>query len=169
MDGDDHLNGTGIQAGQAEGGVPYWKVNPGSSGVGQPTNRFTYFYSTSPYTSVNTENAFTNSLGLESGHADYVGGIFYGMSGAVATNVTHVDNYEAGTLYYYYINNNRSIADRVVNQSFIFCNADYSHLPGTEDKSKQYDYYAAQYKILFVSGAGNGGPTNQAQIYPPAS
>jgi hypothetical protein len=26
-----NLNGTGIQAGQAEGGVPYWEVNPGSS------------------------------------------------------------------------------------------------------------------------------------------
>ena len=166
-----NLNGTGIRVGQAEGGAPYWEVNPGSSGVGQPTNRFTYFSSTSPYTSVSTANTFTNSLGLESGHADYVGGIFYGMSGGTATNVTHVDNYEAATLYYYYVNQSRSIAARVVNQSFIFCNADYSHLPvSTEQQiNQQYDNYAAQYKILFVSGAGNGGPTNQARIYPPAS
>jgi len=166
-----NLNGTGIQVGQAEAGAPYWEVNPGSSGVGQLTNRFTYFYSTSPYTSVSTANTFTNSLGLESGHADYVGGIFYGMSGGTATDVTHVDNYEAVTLYYYSGNNSRSIIDRVVNQSFIFCNADYSHLPVSTEQQidQQYDNYAAQYKILFVSGAGNGGPTNQAQIYPPAS
>jgi hypothetical protein len=166
-----NLNGMGVRVGQAEAGAPYWEVNPGSSGVGQPTNLFTYFYSASPYTSVSTANTFTNSLGLESGHADLVGGIFYGMSGGTATNVTHVNNYEAGTLYNYYVNNSRSIVDRVVNQSFIFCNADYSHLPVSTEQQidQQYDNYAAQYKILFVSGAGNGGPTNQAQIYPPAS
>ena len=166
-----NLNGMGVRVGQAEGGAPYWEVNPGSSGVGQPTNLFTYFYSASPYISVSTANTFTNSLGLESGHADSVGGILYGMSGGTATNVTHVDNYEAGTLYHYYVNQSRSITDRVVNQSFIFCNADYSHLPVSTEQQidQQYDNYAAQYKILFVSGAGNGGPTNQAQIYPPAS
>jgi len=166
-----NLNGMGIRVAQPEAGAPYWEVNPGSSGVGQPTNLFTYFYSASPYTSVSTANTFTNSLGLESGHADSVGGIFYGMSGGTATNVTHVDNYEAGTLYNYYVNQSRSITDRVVNQSFIFCNADYSHLPVSTEQQidQQYDNYAAQYKILFVSGAGNGGPTNQAQIYPPAS
>jgi hypothetical protein len=164
-----NINGAGIRVGQAEAGVPNWEVNPGA--VGQPTNLFTYFYSTLPYSSVSTANTFTNSLGLESGHADAVGGIYYGMSGGVATNVAYVDNYEAGTLYNYYVNQNHSITDRVVNQSFIFCNADYSHLPVSTEQQieQQYDYYAAQYKILFVSGAGNGGPTNQAQIYPPAS
>jgi hypothetical protein len=164
-----NVNGAGIRVGQAEAGAPNWEVNPGA--VGQPTNLFTYFYGTSPYSSVSTANTFTNSLGLESGHADTVGGIFYGMSGGVATNVAYVDNYEAGTLYNYYVNQSRSITDRVVNQSFIFCNADYSHLPVSTEQQidQQYDNYAAQYKILFVSGAGNGGPTNQAQIYPPAS
>ncbi|MGA2240942.1 MAG: S8 family serine peptidase [Verrucomicrobiota bacterium] len=166
-----NINGTNICVGQAEGGAPYWEVNPGSSAVGHPTNLFTYFYSASPYTSVSTANTFTNSLGLESGHADNVAGNFYGMSGGVATNVTHVDNYEAATLYYYYVYQSSSITDRVVNQSFIFCTTNYSHLPvSTEQQINQkYDNYAAQYEILFVSGAGNGGPTNQAQIYPPAS
>ena len=31
----------------------------------------------------------------ESGHADSVAGNFYGISGGVATNVAHVDNYDA--------------------------------------------------------------------------
>jgi hypothetical protein len=164
-----NVNGAGIRVGQAEAGAPYWEVNPGA--VGQPTNLFTYFYGTSPYLSVSTANTFTNSLGLESGHANAVAGNFYGRSGGTATNVAHVDNYEAGTLYNYYVNQSHSITDLVVNQSFIFCNADYSHLPVSTEQQieQQYDNYAAQYKILFVSGAGNGGPTNQAQIYPPAN
>jgi len=88
-----------------------------------------------------------------------------------ATNVTHVDNYEAGTLYYYYVNNSRSIIDRVVNQSFIFCNADYSHLPVSTEQQidQQYDNYAAQYKILlFPVPAMAARPIKLKFIRPPA-
>jgi hypothetical protein len=153
-----NINGTGISVGQAEAGTPYWEVNPGALGVGQPTNLFTFFYGTSPYLSVSTANTFTNSLGLESGHADNVAENFYGMSGSAATNVAHVDNYEANTFVNYYVNHSHSISDRVVNQSFV----------GATDSQSSYDqiydWYAAQYNTLFVSGIGNGGP-----VYPPAT
>ena len=54
----------------------------------------------------------------------------------------------------------------MVNQSFIFANPDQSHLSTNEEQSLDlsYDDYAVQYGVLFVSGAGNGGP-----IYPSAS
>jgi hypothetical protein len=153
-----NINGTGIRVGQAEAGAPYWEVDPGASAVGQPTNLFTYFYSASPYLSVSTATTFTNSLGLESGHADGVAGNFYGMSGGVATNVVHVDNYEATAFINYYVNQGHSISDRVVNQSFT---------AGTYDTNLDqiYDNYAARYNTLFVSGAGfNGSP-----VYSPAT
>jgi hypothetical protein len=151
-----NINGAGIRVGQAEAGAPYWEVNPGA--VGQPTNLFTYFYGTSPYLSVSTANTFTNSLGLESGHANAVAGNFYGMSGGTATNVAHVDNYEANTFINYYVNQGHSISNRVVNQSFT---------AGTYDTSLDqiYDNYAANNGVLFVTGAGfNGSP-----VYSPAT
>ena len=151
-----NVNGAGIRVGQAEADAPYWEVNPGA--VGQPTNLFTYFYGTSPYSSVSTANTFTNSLGLESGHADTVAGNFYGMPGGVATNVVHVDNYEANTFVNYYVNQSHSISDRVVNQSFVGATNSQSSY------DQIYDWYAAQYNTLFVSGIGNGGP-----VYPPAT
>jgi hypothetical protein len=153
-----NVNGAGIRVGQAEAGAPYWEVNPGASGVRQPTSLFTYFYGTSPYSSVSTANTFTNSLGLESGHADGVAGNFYGMPSGVATNVMHVDNYEANTFVNYYVNQSHSISDRVVNQSFIGA----TNIQSVYDQI--YDWYAARYNTLFVSGIGNGGP-----VYPPAT
>jgi hypothetical protein len=44
-----NLNGSGIRVGQAEAGygtATNWQVDPGA--VGQPANRFTFFYSVSP-------------------------------------------------------------------------------------------------------------------------
>ena len=54
----------------------------------------------------------------------------------------------------------------MVNQSFIFANADSSHLPTNEEQSvdSSYDDFAIQYGVLFVSGAGNGGT-----VYPAAT
>jgi hypothetical protein len=144
-----NLNGAGIRVGQAEAiadaGVTNYEVNPGA--VGQPTNLFTYFYGTLPYTSVNSTNTFPNSLGVESGHADTVAVNFYGIPGGVATNVAHVDNYEANTFFNYYVNAERSISERIVNQSFTF--GDYD-----TNVDQIYDNYAAQNNVLFISGAG---------------
>src|SRR5258706_8748846 len=106
-----NINGAGIRVGQAEAvesaGTTNYEVNPGT--VGQPTSLFTYFYSASPYLLVSSASTFPNSVGGESGHAGSVAGNFYGMSGGVATNVAHVDNYEANGFFNYYVAGARSI------------------------------------------------------------
>src|SRR5271170_2907772 len=163
-----NVDGTGIRVAQPESGydqVTNWEVNPGVAG--QPTGLFTYIS-----TDGSTTN-FPNSLSSESSHADSVAQNFYGIPGGVATNVAQVDNYDADYFYNDIISPPApaNTNDLVANQSFIFCNADYSHLPlnQEEEVNSAYDNYAAQYNTLFVSGAGNGGPTNQAQVYPPAA
>ena len=148
-----NLNGIGVNVGHPEASAPVFEVNPVS--VGQPTNRFTWIAETVPpepstiigYLSAPiTASTFTNSLGTDSPHADYVANAFYGTNG-VATNVAHINNYDATTFYYHYVYYNNSIAERIVNQSFTF---------GTNDNSinQYYDNYAAQHNVLFVSGAG---------------
>jgi hypothetical protein len=150
-----NLDGAGTRVGQVEGGyesATNWQVNPGAIGVGQPTNSFTYYYGTSPYLTVSTANTFPNSLGGESAHADAVGACCYGIPGGVATNVSHMDNYEANTFVNYYVNFSHAISNRVVNQSFVN--------PVTNSQSTYdqiYDNYAARFYTLFVSGVGNGG------------
>ena len=162
---DPTLTGTGVRVAQPEASYNLgtnWEVNPGA--VGQPVSLFTY-------TSADgSTNSFPNSLSSESGHADGVAGNFYGIPSGVATNIAHVDNYDANYFYNSIVATN-VINDPVVNQSFIFCNSDYSHLALSDEElvDSQYDDYAAQYNTLFVSGAGNGGPTNQAQVYPAAT
>jgi hypothetical protein len=160
-----NLNGAGIRVAQAEASAPAFEVNPAA--VNQPVSLFAYLSSTG------SSSTFPNSVGTESGHADGVGGYFYGLPGGVATNVIHVDNYDADHFFNDLISATfpASINAPVANQSFIFCNSDYSHFPvGTEQSiDSQYDDYAAQFKTLFISGAGNGGPTNQARVFPAAT
>jgi hypothetical protein len=146
-----NVNGAGIRVAQPEAGngaTTNWQVNP--STVGQPVSLFTYTSSNG------TTNNYPNLLGAESGHADAVAGNFYGVPLGVATNVAHVDNYDASYFYNSIIAGSvpPNINDAVVNQSFIFTGTNVS-LQQTIDS--QYDNYAAQYKTLFVSGAGNGG------------
>ena len=164
-----NVNGSGIRVAQPEAmeaaGTTNFEVNP--SAVGQSAGLFTYTSSNG------STNNFPNALGAESGHADGVAGNFYGLGGGVATNVAHIDNYDADYFYNSIIAVTfpPNVNDPVVNQSFIFCQPDFSHFPVSteQDIDSQYDDYAAQYKTLFVSGAGNGGPTNQARIYPSAT
>ncbi len=160
-----NLNGAGIRVAQAEASAPAFEVNPAA--VNQPVSLFTYLSSTG------SSSVFPNSVGTESGHADEVGGYFYGLPGGVATNVIHVDNYDADHFFNDLISATfpASINAPVANQSFIFCNSDFSHFPVSTEQSidSQYDDYAAQFKTLFISGAGNGGPTNQARVFPAAT
>ena len=146
-----NLNGAGIKVGQAEASAPAFEVTP--SIVGQPTNLFTWIVGSSPYLLPPSQSStFTNSLGVDSNHADNVGNDFYGIPNGVATNVAHVNNYDADTFINYYVNDNHAITERIVNQSFTF---------GTNDDSinQIYDDYAAQHDVLFVSGAGfNNNP-----------
>jgi hypothetical protein len=149
------LNGTGIPVAQPEASTSTtsaaFEVNP--STVNQPASLFTWI-STS-----GTANTFPNTVGVESGHADGVAANFYGFSTGVAPQVSHVDNYEANDFYNNLITSGAAISARVVNQSFIFANADGSHLSTIQEQAinTAYDDYVAQYGVLFCSGAGNGG------------
>jgi hypothetical protein len=153
-----NVNGAGIPVGQAEAGngaTTNWQVNP--STVGQPINLFTY------YSSGGSATTFPNALGAESGHADAVAGNFYGVPLGVATNVAHVDNYDTSYFYNSIIAATvpPNINDAVVNQSFNFTGTTVAQQQAIDSN---YDDYAAQFKTLFVSGAGNGGP-----VYPPST
>ena len=174
-----NLNGAGIRVGQPEGPEDVngfdWEVNPAY--VAQPLSLFTYI--TNGVTSTN----FPNSLGGESSHADSVAWNFYAISTGVATNVAHVDNYNANYFAQEEIETNGSITnyivslpssnidDSVVNQSFIFADVvsnNYVNTASNEEAAidSAYDDYAMQYGTLFVSGAGNGTP---AYVSPPAT
>src|SRR5580692_661303 len=69
-----NLDGTGIRVAQVEatGGVGDFQVNPSATGIGLPVSSFTWYNTNA------SANTFTNALGVESGHADQVGGEFYG-------------------------------------------------------------------------------------------
>lgn len=148
-----NLNGAGVHVAQAEAGnesPTNWEVNPANSLVGQPVALFTYASSSG------TANTFPNGVGDDSSHADAVAGDFYGLPAGVATNVAQVDNYEANYFYNSIISAflPPNINDRVVNQSFIFGAVNVTL---QQQIDSNYDNYAAQFKTLFVSGAGNGG------------
>jgi hypothetical protein len=169
-----NLDGTGIRVAQPEAGAPTFEVTPSSPWVQQPAGLFTYI------TSSGTTNNFPNSLGADSSHADTVASNFYGLPAGVATNVVHVDNYDANyfvqvsaivtpfTTNYTVSLPSSNIDDAVVNQSFIFTEANGSSIPVVEQEAidSAYDNYAARYNTLFVSGAGNGAPV---YVSPPAT
>ncbi|MGH7977530.1 MAG: S8 family serine peptidase [Limisphaerales bacterium] len=147
-----NLTGAGIRVAQPEAETstnpPTWEVNPANSLVKQPVDLFTYT------SDAGSSSAYTNSLGAESGHADSVAGNFYGLPGGVATNVAHVDNYEADYFYNSIIAAEMpvDIGDSIVNQSFTFGSLDATN---QEIVDSDYDNYAAQYNTLFVSAANN--------------
>jgi hypothetical protein len=158
-----NLNGTGIRVAQPEAGAPNFEVNPAFSWVQQPVSLFTYI------SSGGSTSVFPNGLGLESDHGDMVASNFYGMPAGIATNVAHVDNYDANyfiqvsgsTPNFIVLLPSTNINDSVVNQSFVFSSPPLA-LQTAVDMA--YDNYAAQYNTLFVNGAGNGGP-----VFPPAT
>jgi hypothetical protein len=155
-----NLDGRGIPVAQPEASLTpdyrTWQVNPAA--VGQPTNLFTYVYSNM------TATTFPNSLGLESGHADGVANQFYGIPNGVATNVAHVNNYEANDFVdnYVFSSPTRGISAAIVNQSFSFSQ---QTVPDQQQIDSMYDNYSDTYKILFVSPANNYGVYNPPSNY----
>lgn len=146
-----NLNGTGIRVGQIEavdGSNNEWEVNP--TNVLHSVSLFTYF--SNGVSSVK----YTNSLGNDSGHADAVGQIFYGILTGGATNVAHVDNVEAD----YYFNDiiqslvtlPGGVTDAVVNQSFTF---GAQNAATQEQIDSLYDNYSIKFQTLFISAACN--------------
>ena len=126
-----------------------WEVNPAA--VGKPGTFFTWS------SDLGSSTNYPNFLGLESSHANTVGGLFYGAQG-VAPAVEHVHAYEAEHYYSTYILSNAPLPARIVNQSFIFATDDQTAL------NQDYDDYAVRHQTLFVSGVGNGGA-----VAPPAT
>jgi hypothetical protein len=147
-----NVDGSGIRVAQPEGidtsttpGTNTWEVNPAT--VGQPANLFTYF------SSAGMTSTFPNSVGFESGHADSVGGNFYGRTVGVATNVAHVDNFEADYfINTYLVSNLMVLGDLVVNQSFTFGPL---AAPDQAAVDSAYDDYAETNGTIFVSAACN--------------
>jgi hypothetical protein len=154
-----NLNGTGIRVAQPEASGPglNFQVNPGIAG--QPTNLFIYSSRNGAAT------AFPNAVGGESGHANTVGGIFFGLPGGIATNVVLVDNYDAEFYVTNYVFTLSSAAAAVVNQSFTFGNVStnlptpfgYVSVNEQQQIDRAYDDYANMFATLFVSPANNGG------------
>jgi hypothetical protein len=149
-----NVDGSGIRVAQPEANTDgntndpsAFEVSPGAASF--PASRFTYI------SAAGTSNAFPNSVGNESGHADGVAQYFYGLSGGVATNVAHVDNFDADYFVNNYIVSNLTVLDDlVVNQSFTFSE---QSVGDQQQIDSEYDDYSAQYKITFVSAANNYG------------
>ncbi len=144
---DPTLTGAGVLVAQPEASVApgAWQVSP--SAVGQPVGLFTY------WAAGGSANAFPNSLGAESSHADTVGGLFYGSASGLSPQVAHVDNYDADFFYTNFITRGAPIQAIIINQSFIF---DSTNVQRQADAA--YDTFAARQNVLFVSGVGNSGP-----------
>jgi hypothetical protein len=153
-----NLNGSGVHVGQAEAQLPpppvgAWEVNPTqtSPAVNRPTNLFSYHSNT-------VVIGYPNSLGVESAHADTVAEFFYGLPSGVATNVAHIDLYEADYFISVTVPNLVGISDKILNQSFVAGLADQISV------NTNYDNYAATYGTLFVSAVGDVG-----NVSPPAT
>ncbi len=140
-----NLDGTGVRVAQVEGGAPLWEVNPGAAGLSPSV--FTW------RAAGGSTNAFPNSLGSDSQHADYVASLFYGLTGVI-TNPAQVDNLEASFFAQVLLPSLAAIQDVVVNQSF---EIDGLTLSQQQDFDLVYDGYAAKRNTLFVTGAGSGG------------
>ncbi len=147
-----NLDGSGIRVMQVEAQQTFppmgdWEVNPGNYQINLPVGRFTWF------TTNASAIAFPNSLGIDSGHADEVGGDFYGLPGGVSTNVSHIDNVEADNFYDARVPmlQNPDATARIVNESFVD-----PALTNQVVADKYYDNYAAQFNVLFITGVGDG-------------
>ena len=159
-----NLNGSGIRVAQPEANVDgntndpsAFEVNPAN--VGQPASLFTYA------SDAGATNVYPNLVGADSWHADIVGGFFYGLPGGVATNVAHVDNFDADYFINTYVFGNLLTLDaQVVNQSFAWNLATniptpvgYISVSDQQQIDSAYDDYATANGTLFISAVNNGG------------
>ena len=162
-----NLNGAGIRVAQPEAGydlVTNWEVNPVVAG--QPASLFTYI------SADGSTGSFPNSLSSQSDHADSVAENFYGIPTGAATNVAHVDNFDANFFYSNDVANLFAVNDAVINQSYIFGYVTngtpvppyFISVSDQQSLDSQFDDYAAQFGTFFVSGIGNGGAVD-----PPAT
>jgi Subtilase family len=162
-----NLDGSGVRVMQVEAQATTmppmgdWEVNPGNYQINLPVGKFTWF------TTNASSGTFPNGLGIDSGHADEVGGGFYGLPGGVSTNVSHIDNVEADNFYDMRVPmlQNPDTAARIVNESFV------DPTPTNQvPADKYYDNYAAQFNVLFITGVGDGAILEgTSQVLPPST
>jgi hypothetical protein len=155
-----NLDGAGVRVAQPEADVdtnlpPTFEVNPAAATVAADRLSYASAYGSS--------SVFPNAVGGESSHANAVAADFYGRPAGVATNVAHVNNYDADYFMNSVVATSTVIDVRVVNQSFIVYPFD---IPTEQMVDSIYDDYAARFNVLFVSGAGNGGGV---PVCPPSS
>jgi hypothetical protein len=165
---DPTLNGAGVRVAQAEGddgaAIPSFEVNPAYPTVQQTAAGFFTYYSTNGTTTVFNDGV----VGTESGHADLVGQNFYGKTQGVATNVSHVDNYDAnfiltssGTL-----RPGLTIPASVINQSFAFLTTNGVSLQIAAVDQSYDNFIALNPSKVFVSAAANAGkPASPSTAY----
>ncbi len=151
-----NLDASGIRVAQVEGvdapgTPPHFEINPGHPNVNRATNLFTW------HSALGSATTFTNSVGVESFHADGVAQFFFGTPDGVATNVSQVDNFDADHFINTFIlaPSPPEPGAKIINQSYTF---GPQTIPDQQQIDSAFDDLAAQYGILFVSGAGNAGP-----------
>lgn len=164
---DASLDGSGVTVAQVETdfqAVGNWQTDPADTGL--DTTKFTYFDSAATYP---TGTNFTSNQ--ESGHANTVGCLFYGVTSGtrgidgVAPGVDAIEMSYAG-----YHPNSIVAADvstnaKITNYSFVF-------IEQTDSTDRLYDDYADQYNSLFCNGIytdANNDPEVATQITSPAS
>jgi hypothetical protein len=152
------LNGSGIRVAQVEApetngsSPPDFEVDPNGTGVNQPASLFTY------YSTNGISNTFGDSVGSNSYHARDVAAGFYGTAIGVATNVSHVDNYEADYFNTTVIAGARSMAAQVVNSSYAIGDSQGNAIQDPSTDQEFDNYVANNPGRIFVAAAGNGGP-----------
>lgn len=191
------LNGAGVNVAQVEANfaappksgpqtIDQFEANPAGSNINNSAISMTYIdfngHQSSTTGATYTSGSYTYH-DIESGHADSVGGYFYGSNG-VASGVAHVDNYDAGYFENSVVGTLSTTSltppptlnnDKVVNQSFI------NNFPPTTTAAQaqseqtlidgEYDNYTNTYGTIFVSAVGNGSVEagTNSQINPPAT
>jgi len=140
-----NLDGAGIRVAQPEASAPTFEVDPAATG--QPEFLFTY------RSAAGEASNYPNSVGTNSDHAGWVGATFYGRPGGVATNVAHVDSYDADFFITNYVDTLAPMPPAsVVNQSFTF---GVLAVPDQQGVDSAYDDYADLFATCFVSAACN--------------
>ncbi len=140
-----NVDGSGIRVAQPEAAAPTFEVRPTS--LGQPASLFSYF------SAAGRADVYPNSVGVESGHANGVGNTFYGNPAGVATNVAHVDNYDADFFITNYVFNLAPApAAAIVNESYTF---GPQTIADQQAVDSAYDDYQDYFGTIFVSAACN--------------
>jgi hypothetical protein len=158
------FNGAGVPVAQVEAdffGPNQFEVSP--TAVNQPASLFTYISDAATVTGTPPPN----TAGIESGHADSVGNIFYGGNGfGIAPGVSHVDNYEVNHFINSVITASSppNIRAKVINQSFVATDVNGQAIQDPVI-DQAYDNYVARYNKIIVSSAGGPKPGSPSTAY----